>query len=471
FSQVKDVGFNSNGRLAVISADIDGQNDLFLISLRRNAVRRLTNDFYDDVNPKFLPGTDAIVFSSNRETDSLFVDDTKLEEIDDNFNLFIYDLDTTENIVVRLTNTLSKDLNPKPVDSNTIYYLSDQKGINNIYRYTISENTFTQVTNYNTSVETYDLVEEGTGLGYVLLNKGRRKIYYDSNFDRNKTIFTPQTVRQDVIQAKLVSKRLTERAAERALEQDEVNPEIEEEEEVIDPNELLGLTPADSIDGLTDIIDTDNYVFDEEVVEEEEELQTESFLSNYRQFQEESEIVGPEPYETRFSAQNIVTSFVIDPLRGFGILLETQMNDLLEDQRFYGGVLAISDLRSGDFFGEYELLKYKLDLGIRYDRRSIIHDKDDRSTSGSRTPSLQKYILNKLEFGAALPLTTISRLVFRPFVASTRYLELAEGTIAINTPAGPDVRDSFAGFRMEYVFDNSLTKGLNIYEGARAKIG
>ena len=469
FSQVKDVGFNSNGRLAVISADIDGQNDLFLLSLRRNAVRRLTNDAYDDINPKFLPGTDAIVFSSNRDSDSLFVSEKKLVDIGHNFNLFVYNLDTTENMVVRLTNTVSTDVDPKPVDSNTIYYLSDQKGINNVYRYVISENTFTQVTNFSTSIESYDLVEKGTGIGFVLLNKGKRKVYYTSDFDRGNTIFTPQTVRQDVIQAKLVTQRLSERAAQRALEEEEVEPELEDFEE--DPDSLLDLIPADSIEGLTDIIDTDNYVFDEEVVEEEEELQTESFLSNYRNFQEESEIVGPNPYETRFSAQNIVTSFVIDPLRGFGILLETQMNDLLEDQRFYGGVLAISDLRSGDFFGEYELLKYKLDLGIRYDRRSIIHDKDDRSTTGTRTPSLQKYVLNKLEFGASLPVTTISRLVFRPFVASTRYLELAEGTIAINSPSGPDIRDTFAGFRMEYVFDNSLTKGLNIYEGARAKIG
>ena len=136
--------------------------------------------------------------------------------------------------------------------------------------------------------------------------------------------------------------------------------------------------------------------------------------------------------------------------------------------------MAVSDLRSGDFFGEYELLKYKLDLGVRYDRRSIIHDKGDRrpsSQGGIPVPSLQKYIMNKLEFGGSLPLTTTSRVLFRPFFASTRYLELAEGTISIAAPAGPDVYDTFTGFRLEFVFDNSLTKGLNVYEGTRAKFG
>ena len=478
FNQIKDIGFNDNGRLAVISADINGNNDLFLLSLRRNAVRRLTNDAYDEVNPKFLPGTDAVVFSSNRTTDSLVINeelqsvDNTLESIDDNFNLFLYDLDTTETMVVRLTNTISKDVNPKPIDSNTIFYLSDQKGITNVYKYVISDNVFTQVSNFNTSVENYDIIESGNGLAFTLLNKGSHRIYYISDFDKNSSVFTPQTTRQDIEQAKLVTTRLNERAARRAdsLATVEVVDSLFFEDEVVIPSDI-----PDSLLNLENIIDTENYTFEDEVIEEleeeEEEIQTQSFLSNYRQFQEEAEITGPHPYETRFSAQNIVTSFVIDPLRGFGILLETQMNDLLEDQRFYGGLLSISDLRSGDFFGEYELLKYKLDLGVRYDRRSIIHDKDDRRTQGVPVPSLQKYILNKLEFGGSLPVTTTSRIVLRPFFASTRYLELIEGSINIATPPGPDVRDTFTGYRLEFVFDNSLTKGLNIYEGSRAKIG
>lgn len=472
FNQIKDIGFNDNGRLAVVSADINGANDLFLISLRRNAIRRLTNDIYDDINPKFLPGTDAIIFSSNRLIDSLVVSDAAFKDIDDNFNLFLYDLDTTENIVVRLTNTLSKDVNPKPIDSNTIFYLSDQKGITNIYKYVISDNIFTQVTNFNTSVENFDIIEAGSGLAFSLLNSGEHKLYYSSDFDRNKSAFTPQTVRQDIEQAKFVTNRLNQRLKEEPDVPDTTSffavDSLFVEEQIVS-------TLPDSLTNLEEYIDTDNYVFEEEVEDEvEEEIQTQSFLSNFRQFQEQSEIVGPNPYETRFSAQSIVTSFVIDPLRGFGILLETQMNDLLEDQRFYGGVLAVSDLRSGDFFGEYELLKYKLDLGIRYDRKSIIHDKGDRrpsSQGGTEIPSLQKYILNKLEFGGSLPLTTTSRLVFRPFLATTRYLELAEGTISIAAPTGPDVVDSFTGFRLEFVFDNSLTKGLNVYEGTRAKIG
>ena len=318
--------FNDNGRLAVISADVNGVNDLFLVSLRRNAIRRLTNDIYDDINPKFLPGTDAVIFSSNRIIDSLQVDSAEFEEIDDNYNLFLYDLDSTEQIVVRLTNTLSTDTKPKPIDSNTIYYLSDQKGITNIYKYVISDNIFTQVSNFKTSVEDFDIIRGSDGLGFTVLNKGKHKLFYIPDFDKNNSVFTPQTVRQDLEQARFVTDRLKQRSEKLA---DSVSLAFQDSiDQVVQEQELIPSNLPDSITNLEEYIDTDNYTFEEEVEEEfeEEEVQTQSFLSNYRQFDQKSEIEGPIPYETRFSAQNIVTSFVIDPLRGFGILLETQMN-------------------------------------------------------------------------------------------------------------------------------------------------
>ncbi len=71
FSNIRNFDFSGNGRLAVLSADFEGQNDLFLISSRRDRTRRLTNDLFDDLDPSFIPNSNTIVFSSNRSTDSL----------------------------------------------------------------------------------------------------------------------------------------------------------------------------------------------------------------------------------------------------------------------------------------------------------------------------------------------------------------------------------------------------------------
>jgi len=124
FRQVESFSFNDNGRLAIISGDIDGQNDIFLIAMNRNALRRITRDIYDDLDPVFVPGTAAIVFSSNRESDSVNVSDVPLETLDNTFNLFVYDLDTTTTKFFRLTNTYAEDRKPYAKNVNEVYYLS-----------------------------------------------------------------------------------------------------------------------------------------------------------------------------------------------------------------------------------------------------------------------------------------------------------------------------------------------------------
>ena len=208
FSQVESFSYNDNGKLAVISGDVNGQNDLFLISMRRNALKRITNDNYDDLDPTFVPGTAAIVFSSNRPTDSLTVDKVKLKDVKDVYNLFLYDLDTTEHSFYRLTKTLSKDKKPVVKNANDIYYLSDQKGIRNVFKYSMKDSTFVQVTNYAYNVRDFDLSASGDELSYLMLDDGSDKVYADPSFDDQKQIFTPQTARKRLEQARFVISRM-----------------------------------------------------------------------------------------------------------------------------------------------------------------------------------------------------------------------------------------------------------------------
>ena len=85
----------------------------------------------------------------------------------------------------------------------------------------------------------------------------------------------------------------------------------------------------------TGVIDTDNYVFDTEALEEtKEEEQELSILRNFRSLARESEINGPYSYQPRVGFDNIVFSWVIDPLIGFGSQAEVRVNDLLENHKF-----------------------------------------------------------------------------------------------------------------------------------------
>jgi len=483
FNRIKDFDFSPNGRLAVFSADMSGQNDIFLYSVRRNAIKRITKDIYDDIQPRFIPNSTAIVFSSNRQNDSVRVDDKGLDKISENFNLYLFDLDTTKNAMINITKTVSKDINPIPVGNN-IFYRSNQKGIFNIYRYGLSDSIFTQVTNYDMSVKEFDLNRASGRAAFVMIDNGTDFIYVDNNFDFNNNIFTPPTIRQRVIQAKFISDRFSRR--KKAYEDQEKNEEEAPE---------IGLTPSDSIimdpttspdpnqyqyDDLEDtqepteesdddIIDTDNYIFESDIKDEDEEDDdTSDFLENYRRNQRETQVVGPLPYQTRFSADNIVTSWVIDPLLGFGIKIETQMNDILENHQFFGGILATSDIRSGDVFAEYRYLKYLVDYRIRVDRNVFVED----------NLALQKYVLNKVELGAALPFNVTTRVGLNPFFAFTKFFEL-DPDVLRPTPAPPPATISnpttestftYGGIRGEVIFDNTIEHGLNIVEGTKVKL-
>jgi hypothetical protein len=138
------------------------------------------------------------------------------------------------------------------------------------------------------------------------------------------------------------------------------------------------------------------------------------------------------------------------------------MNDILEDHKIYGGVLAITDLRSSNFFGEYQYLKHRIDFGVRFDKKTIFANRESR---------FQRYNLNKIQFPVSYPFSVSSRVTVAPFVANARFTNAIGNPFVIGSPnALPDANTLYGGLRAEYVFDNTIINGLNMIEGARMKI-
>jgi outer membrane protein assembly factor BamA len=182
----------------------------------------------------------------------------------------------------------------------------------------------------------------------------------------------------------------------------------------------------------------------------------------------ESEINGPYNYQPRVGFDNIVFSWVIDPLIGFGIQAEVTVNDLLENHKFYGGVLATTDLRSGSYYGEYHYLKDRLDFHGGFKRRTLY-----RSINDPIADYDIKYIMNRIEVGVSYPLNIRSRIRISPFYTGTRSFDLdptklsfPPGTPGLTEPA--DTQRDYLGGRIEYVYDNTVVNGLN-FEGTRLK--
>ncbi len=498
-NQIKDFDIVRNGNLAVLSADRNGDNDLYLISLKRNSIKRITSDFYDDVNPRFIPGTSSIIFSSNRTTDSIDVDGRKIEDITNTYNIFIYNIDSTKSTVKRITNTLSSNIKPMAVNANEYYFISDQQGIYNLFKYDLSKNIYHQVSNFGSGIKDYDISYDKRYFSFVMNENGRDNLYLSQNYNLEQNIFTAQTKRQQYLNAKFVAQRLKQSRERRALEesnpdtiQNEVNTipfetapkkeirkptfldQYEEKtfegtgEQLIDTKNYefsqsaVIPTKKDPPKDQDEILDTDNYVFDTDVVKGEN--RSSSLLSSYRKLRKESDVAGPFPYETKFSADNVVTSFVIDPMMGFGLKLETQMNDQLENHKFYGGVLATTDLKSGSFYGEYQFLKYTVDFITRYERKALYRQIESSSY-------YQKYTLNTWELGASLPLSVTSRLSVVPFFETTHFWDLDPNSILAPPSGSVSSVYNYAGVKFEFVYDNTVAGGLNLIQGTRGKIG
>lgn len=494
FSNIRSLSFSSNGRLAVISADFEGRNDLFLLSSRRDRVRRLTNDLYDDLDPSFVPGTNSIVFSSNRASDTLRSKATpEFASLSSTFNLFVFDLDTTKNILKRVTNTLSKDHKPLASDVNNVYYLSDQRGIVNLFRYNLSTGIYTQVTNFSSGLKDYDANFENNTLAYVTTKRHKQDIFIDRNFNFNRQIFTPATRRRELQQARVIRERRKqeEQQPKTMSIKDLLNARLREVQNESDSLESLPVvrdtltisidqefTPGDSAKAGEVVVNTedyqfdapaqkepevrtDNYRFEDEAVRENQP--TESFLSRYMKAREKSRIAGPFPYESKFSADNLVASLIVDPMRGMGVLLETQMNDMLENYRFHGGIMSTLDLRQGDVFAEFEYLPHFMDFKARFDRKAIRWDPYSND-------NVYKYTFHKLEIGASLPFTDRLRVSLKPFASVATSVDLGEQPFPLNPPSAITTNRYYAGATSEIVYDNSVSTGMNLMEGTRGKI-
>lgn len=528
FSNIRSLNFSENGRLAIVSADMDGQNDLFLISTRRDRTRRLTNDLFDDFDPSFVPGSNTLIFSSNRTSDTVNTVRRDFGKASTNYNLFSYNLDTTTNVVTRLTNTLSTDFAPKAVDENTIYYLSDQRGIINLFRFNRQTGVYAQMTNFQSSIKTYDLNAANRVFAVVMTNRLYEDIFVYSSFNFDRQIFTPATRRKETQQVRNLTERRKREVKQGVTLKQLINERLQQKRDTLPkpaadtvrrvppdtvrrstrPDSLRQIIRPDSL-GLDSayrktqpgVINVENYTFEDEKVAkdtvktpvvkappkkgpdvntedykfEDEAIKAqqpgETFLSRYMKAKESNRIVGPYPYQPKFSYENFATDFVIDPLRGFSVRLETQMNDILENFRIYGGIQTAFDWKSGDVFGEFHYLKHRMDFSIRYDRKVIFWSQNEEvgTTSSVRQ---QKYSWQKLELGASLPINVRLRLGLKPFVGYTFYEDLGPDQRVVSPPVYRASKSQwYTGGRADLVFDNSVNAGLNLMEGTRGKLG
>lgn len=136
FEKVNSFSFSPDGRTVALGATRDGYPDIYLFRLGAGTYERITYDLYDDYDPIFIPGTDWLVFSSNRPDDTI----RKREkfEIAPSFhagrNLFAYDLKAKGNRLFAMTDEDVRTIlsSPRPLDASTLTFASNKYGQTNL---------------------------------------------------------------------------------------------------------------------------------------------------------------------------------------------------------------------------------------------------------------------------------------------------------------------------------------------------
>ena len=440
--QIVAMDVSDDGTMLAVSADKGGKNDLYLVSVSRASVIPLTNDLFDDLSPQFVAGSSRrVVFTSNRPTDSLKIDQGNYKNLKPSVSLFEHDGSPQAETVTRLVDSLGTALTAVRANDESVFFLSDYKGIKNLFKYDRQSRNVTQLTNYLFSLLSADItLQSNGGIVYSRLENGMYSMAYIDRLDPDAALDAPVLLRGANARPQPAAI-----AGNNPARADTVPPAVEPQKIALRPGE----------------VDTDNYQFDEDILKTFEFRQKRGNLANNipvpiprSRKRENIAIKGPYDYKGLFIANDASSDWRVDPIRGFGYAQSISMNDLLENHVIKAGFFISTTFRNSNLFAEYMNNTHRIDYGLRVDRQSIYVDYN-RAT--------QKYRFNQIKATVSYPFSAYARVSVSPTFTSTRLVDVAR-------LSEPDRSTQYAGAISEFVLDNTETNGMNMVEGTRFKV-
>jgi len=426
FEKINGFSFNTKQNLIALSATVSNQSDIYLLSASSDNLKKLTDDKYHDIYPSFLNNSTSVIFSSNRNSIDL-ENIQSSENVSEYYNLYLYNLDTTSTKLYKLTNTLANNIKAKPLTDNKVLYLSDIRGISNIFTLSIDGNS-KQVTDFNTNIINYFYDEIDKNLYFNNLFEGNIIARNISDFDISESRFGTQTSRVDYIQSQRSNIKKREKIKREIIE-DNINFET-----------------------------TENFAF-----EGENKLKS-SILKNIEINRDNRRRIGNK-YKYSVIKNNFNSFLRIDPQEGLGTQVESDFIELFEDHKFYASAfLPFSSLKSSDIFTEYSFLKKRFDFRLSFDRKILF-------TEDSENFIYHKYLYNQINFNISYPISEFSRFEIAPFYSTYKFNDL-DYRIFNNTP--PSFlfyeKNNFYGYFLNFMFDNTNKISYNLEKGTRLKV-
>lgn len=502
FDKILDFAYSDDGRKFAMSAVQKGQSDIYVFTAASNGYEQITKDIYDDLNPRFVHGSHEIIFSSDRPNDTIrFENENNFKaNLSTTKDLFVFNYRTKSNVLRRLTNTPSiNETNPADYDTLNYSFLSDQSGIRNRY---IAH--FDSVISYVDTSAHYRYVASGQ----PVTNFSRNIVEHDVNLKTGKAvdvIFTNgkyQIYSNNILPATtLVPFELKNTAfRDDKLKEERKGPQKKNEPQLaIVPVETVApkietKTPAAKKD--SNYIDINNYVFENErnkekkkepppkpkpVVVDSSKVVVLTHADSVKiakadSAKKEFKLAAQKNYYINFATDYVVTQLDNSYLNasyqrftgggspvylnpGFNGLFKIGLSDLFEDYRIVSGVRLSSDLNNNEYFISYENRIHKID------RQLILHRLAIEGALGDG--SIAKMLTHEAKYSLRLPFSEVACIKGTATLRNDRTVNLASDLYSLQNYS---VYDTWAIGKLEYIFDNTINKGLNLYNGLRMKV-
>ena len=474
--------YSPSGKEMVFSAIKNGHTDLFLYTVSSNSHMQLTFDLYDDLSPSFYD-KDKIIFASNRVNDTLRSSD-KIDIIKSKHDLFLLDLKSENNVLLNLTKTpKTSEREPYSYSDRYFSYLSDKSGISNRYvaffdsavshvdtivhyrHFTVSK----PITNHQRGILTHDISKSAGKYAEIFYSKGKHQMFI------RDIEAEPQDVTGQLYQTNYRKKQ----------EKLDAFKEKKSIETVQGTESKTTIVPVDNTVIIDHEVDIENYLFDFEKnkekpkkkIDKEEEKSHFITLTAEGEHLVKNEFVLPNQndYHRNFTASDILTQLNFDFSNemyqwyngaggyinpGMGAELKVEMMDLFEDYKIEGGSRFSLNGDFTEYFLSYEDRVGRLDKKYTIERM-VMDLKDPTGTVFYKIESYQGQYKLKWALNEVFSVRGNIRL------RNDQLVIMSTNDVTLEAPGSTA---TWGGFKAEIVFDNTINKGINLYNGSRFKV-
>ncbi len=453
--KILDYSFSHNGFFLVMSAVKDGKTDIFVYNNAANTYEQITNDLADDRYPQFFEQSQKILFSSNRKTKFI-----KSDSLQKNYDVFILNYKSKDTILTRITQSpFANEIQPYYLNKNEYIMLCNESGLYNqiLAQYDSTISYIDTTTHYRYFTETQSLTNYSRNIREHHFNNNQNftQIFHFKgktfssleNLSENNFSDTPplspfsSEIRQSMKDSILVSgkKHILADTIKQSLLQ-------------IDTND----------------IDISRYIFN---------FQLHQLKGNTRK-EETSEketnlTFKPMVYHTSFYTNSLTSQvdfgflnnsyqaftggpFYYNP--GLNMFFKLGTNDLFEDYKITGGVRFAGNFNSNEYLISFENLKNRTDKQIVFHRLAL---------NKINNVALMKTHTHELFYILRYPFNEVAAV---RFTSQYRYDRTAYLSTDVQTLKQPDEINLWLGFKGEFIYDNTLNKGINLLFGTRGKV-